>query len=146
MAEAKTPQTPLIVVVLSSAFEHVHYALATAAAAAAIDRPTTLFFAQGAVRAIAGTKASPGWHRLAVEDAGLGGKDAATLEAAFRIRGVASFEELLTACQDLGITLLVCSMGLRVADLTRQQLRTDLTILETGLTDVLSRPGTPVFI
>ena len=55
-------------------------------------------------------------------------------------------QEWRQACQDLGITLLVCSMGLRVADLTRQQLRTDLTILETGLTDVLSRPGTPIFI
>jgi peroxiredoxin family protein len=138
--------TPLILVVLSSAFERVHYALATAAAAAAINRPTTLFFAQGSVRAIAGTKASPGWHRLTVEDHSLGGINAPGLDAAFRDRGVAGFEELLTACGELNVTLLVCSMGLGVAELTRQQLRPDLTISETGLTDVLARPGTPVFI
>ena len=143
MADTKTP---LILVVLSGAFERVHYALATAAAAAALDRPTTLFFAQGSVRAIAGTKAAPGWHRLTVEDQNLGGKDAAALDTAFRNRGVAGFEELLTACGELNVTLLVCSMGLRVADLTRQQLRGDLVISETGLTDVLSRPGTPIFI
>lgn len=143
MADARTP---LIIVVLSSAFERVHYALATAVAAAAIDRPTTLFFAQGSVRAIAGTKTAPGWHRLTVEDSSLGAKDAAALDTTFRSRGVAGFEELLTACGELNVTLLVCSMGLRVADLTRPQLRADLAIAETGLTDILSRPVTPIFI
>jgi peroxiredoxin family protein len=138
MAEAKTP---LVLIVLSSAFERVHYALATAAAAAAADRPTLLFFTQGAVRAIAGKPEAPGWTRLTVADSSLGGSDAATLDRAFRARGAAGFEELLAACKELGVTFLVCSMGLRVAEIDRGALRADLTIEETGLTDVLSRGG-----
>ena len=48
-------------------------AVATAAAAAAADRPTTLFFTQGAVWGIAH---SAGWQRLPVADPSLGGSDA----------------------------------------------------------------------
>lgn len=140
MAEEKAPLT---LVVLAGAFERVHYALATAAAAAAADRPTTLFFTQGAVWGIA---QNAGWQRLAVADPSLGGSDAAALDQAWRARGVAGFEELLTACQELGVTFLVCSMGLRVANVTRAELRPDLAIGETGLVDVLSRPGTLCFI
>lgn len=143
MAEAGTP---LILAVIASEFERVHYALATAAAAAAADRPTTLFFAQGAVRAIAGTAAAPRWQRLPVADPGLGGGDAATLDGAFRARGAAGFEELLMACKELGVAFLVCSLGLRVAGLTRADLRPDLAIEETGLTDILSRSGTLTFV
>ena len=140
MAEEKTP---LVLVVLTGAFERVHYALAIAAAAAAADRPTTLFFAQGAVRGIV---QNAGWQRLAVADSGLGGSDAQALDQAWRARGVAGFEELLTACQELNVTFLVCSMGLRVANVTKAELRSDLAIGETGLVDVLSRPGTLSFI
>jgi peroxiredoxin family protein len=140
MAEGKTP---LILVVLAGSFERVHYALATAAAAAAADRPTTLFFAQGAVRAIV---KNAGWRRLPVTDPSLGGNDAAALDKAWQARGVARFEELLTACKELRVTFLVCSMGLRVADVTSAELRADLAIGETGLVDVLSRPGTLSFI
>jgi uncharacterized protein len=142
MAEA----TPLVLVVLSSAFERVHYALATAAAAAAADRPTLLFFTQGAVRAIAGTTESPGWTRLTVADPSLGGRDAAALDNAFRARGAAGFEELLAACKELGVTFLVCAMGLRVAEIARETLRADLPIEETGLVDVLSRGGDLTYI
>lgn len=140
MAEEKTA---LILVVLAGSFERVHYALATAAAAAAADRPTTLFFAQGAVRAIV---QNAGWQRLAVGDPSLGGGDAQTLDKAWQARGVAGFEELLTACRELGVTFLVCSMGLRVANVAKAELRSDLSIGETGLVDVLSRPGTLSFI
>jgi peroxiredoxin family protein len=143
MAEAKAP---LVLVVLSSAFERVHYALATAAAAAAADRPTLLFFTQGAVRAIAGTPEAPGWRHLTVADPGLGGGDAAALDRAFRARGAAGFEELLAACKELGVTFLVCSMGLRVAEIDRDALRADLAIEETGLTDILSRGGDLTYV
>ena len=141
----RPPQTPLVLIVISSAFERVHYALATAAAAAAVDRPVVLFFSQGAVRAIAGNDQAPGWHRLRVQDASLGGSGAETLDTTFRARGAAGFEELLTACRELRVTFLVCSMGLRVADIARGDLRADLAVEETGLVDVLGR-GAPTFI
>jgi peroxiredoxin family protein len=136
----------LVLIVLSSAFERVHYALATAAAAAAADRPTVLFFTQGAVRAIAGTDEAPGWARLTVADPSLGGADATSLDRAFRARGAAGFEELLAACHELRVAFLVCSMGLRVAEIPRSKLRGDLAIEETGLVDVLSRGGTLTFV
>jgi peroxiredoxin family protein len=136
-------KVPLILVVLAGSFERVHYALATAAAAAAADRPTVLFFTQGAVR---GLTQNDGWQRLAVGEPSLGGSDAQALDKAWRARGVAGFEELLLACQELGVTFLVCSMGLRVANVSKADLRADFTIGETGLVDVLSRPGTLSFI
>lgn len=143
MSDAKTP---LILIVLSSAFERVHYALATAAAAAAADRPTILFFTQGAVRALAGTREAPGWMRLTVDDPSLGGSDAKTLDRAFRARGAAGIEELLAACRELRVPFLVCSMGLRVAEIARSELRHDLAVEETGLVDVLSRGGDVTYV
>ena len=130
---------PLILVVLAGSFVRVHYALARAAAAAAADRPTVLFFAQGAVRGIVQNK---GWHQLAVDD----GSSAEAVDKAWQARGVAGFEELLMACKELGVTFLVCSMGLRVANVTKAELRADLAIGETGLVDVLSRKGSLSFI
>lgn len=148
MAESATGgrTTALGLVVLSGAFERVHYALATAAAAAALDRPVILFFTQAAVTALlAGDDGAPGWYRLAVEP-GLEGIDAASRDSAFRARGTAGFEDLLVACKELSVAFLVCSMGLRVTDTTRADLRTDLAIEETGLTDLIARAGTLAFI
>jgi peroxiredoxin family protein len=146
MAERSDKGDTLALVVLSGAFERVHYALATAAAAAALDRPVLLFFTQGAVTALlTGTDEAPGWHRLAVEP-GLAGGNAASRDRAFRERGAAGFEDLLAACKELGIRFLVCSMGLRVAGAKRAALRADLEIEETGLTDLLARAGALVFI
>jgi peroxiredoxin family protein len=138
---------PFRFIVLSGAYERVHYALATAAAAAAMDRPVILFFTQGAVRAlVAGGKDAPGWHRLSAIEPGLGGHDAASRDRAFRERGAAGFEELLAACGELRVIFLVCSMGLRVAGVDRSELRADLAIEETGLTDILARAGSLAFI
>jgi peroxiredoxin family protein len=132
--------------VLSSAYERVHYALAMAAAAAALDRPVILFFTQGAVRAVAGTAERPGWHALTIADATLGGSDAASMDRAFRSRGGAGIEELLSACTELGIELLVCSLGMRVAEIAKSGLRPDLGLRETGLAELLSRASQPTFI
>jgi peroxiredoxin family protein len=145
MADAPAKDT-LALVVLSSAYERVHYALATAAAAAAVDTPVVLFFTEGAVRAVAGTAEQPGWHALTVADPSLGADDAAGLDRAFRSRGAAGFEELIGACRELGVALLVCSMGMRVAGIAKTDLRSDLGVEETGLTDVLSRARLPTFV
>jgi peroxiredoxin family protein len=142
----KPAQDMLALIVVSSAYERVHYALATAAAAAASDKPVLLFFTQGAVRAVAGTPERPGWHALTVADPTLGGADAASLDRAYRSRGAAGIDELLAACRELGIELLVCSMGMRVAEIAKSDLRPDLSLQETGLTDVLSRSRLPTFV
>jgi intracellular sulfur oxidation DsrE/DsrF family protein len=97
------------------------------------------------VQAVAGTAERPGWHALTVADPTLGGNDAASLDHAFRSRGAAGFEELLGVLGELGVELSVCSMGMRVADVVKANLRPDVKLQETGLTDILARAA-PTFV
>ena len=134
-APAKRPDK-LSVVVFSGDYRKVHYALAAAAAAAAIDMPATLFFTMGACRALLAPddQGRPGWHALAVEGAG----DAAALDADLRARGVAGFEELVESCAALGVRVLACEMGLRAMALEDSALRDDLAIEVGGLVTFLT--------
>lgn len=136
----------LSVIVFSGAFERVHYALATAAAAAAIDTPATLFFTMEATRALGkGGADAPGWHALPTEH----GAAAAELDATYRERGVAGFEELLESCVALDVQFLVCEMGLRAIALEAAALRDDVPVREGGLVTFLtdaSATGAMLFI
>ncbi len=136
----------LSVIVFSGAFERVHYALATAAAAAAIDTPATLFFTMEATRALAkGGADVPGWHALPTE----AGKSAAELDANYRERGVAGFEELLDSCVQFGVTFMVCEMGLRAMGLEEEPLRDDVPLQKGGVVTFLndaSKDGVVIFI
>ena len=124
------PPDKLSVVVFSGAFERVHYAFAMAAAAAAIDRPVTLFFTMEAIRALAkGEGDAPGWHGI---------EGAAERDAEFRARGIAALEELIEASAALGVRFLVCEMGLRAIDLTLADLRDDLAYEEGGIVTFLT--------
>jgi peroxiredoxin family protein len=132
----------LSIVVFSGGFERVHYALAMAAAAAATDRPTTLFFTMGACHALARPLAdgTPGWSSL---------PDATTCDAGYAARGVATFEELFEACVELGVTIMVCEMGLRAKDLTTNDLRQDFEHIQGGIVTFLndaSSDGAMLFI
>jgi len=138
----KRPPDKLSIVVHSGDFERIHYALAMAAAAAAVDRPTTLFFTMAALRALAkaGADGAPGWTAL---------PGAAARDQEFSARGVAGFETLLEACKALGVTLMVCEMGLRASGLERADLRDDLTFREGGIVTFLadaSADGAMLFI
>ena len=95
----------LSLIVFSGDYARAHYALAAAAAAAAVDRPATLFFTMQGARALlaAGADGEEGWRSLAGADA----------DAGLRERGVAGFEELLDSCAALGVRFMVCEMGLR---------------------------------
>ena len=139
----------LSVIVFSGTFEKVHYALATAAAAAAIDMPVTLFFTMDATRALekAGEGGQLGWHTLVVERDGA--SDAATLDATMTQRGVAGFEELLEACTSLDVRFMVCEMGLAAIAMRRDALRDDVEIEVGGLVTFLndaSAAGSTLFI
>jgi peroxiredoxin family protein len=110
------------IAVHAGAFDRVHYALVMASAAAASDRRATLFFTGNAV--IAATRradGAPGWHGLEAPPEG-----AAARDAAWRARQVAGFEELLAACRELGVRMIVCEMALRTAGLAPAVLRADL--------------------
>lgn len=124
----------LAFVIHSDSFEKVHYALAAASAAAAVGRPVILFFAMGAVRALA---RGAGWHRLRTAE----GKPAERVDAGYRDSGVADFETLLAACRDLGVRLMVCEMGLRVEGLDGGDLRSELDFEEGGLATLMMEIG-----
>ena len=125
----------LSVVVFSADFERVHYALAMAAAAAALGRKATLLITGGAIRAIAADiDGEAGWRSLHAAD----GRTAGQVDADYRARGVAGFEELLLACAELKVRLIACEMGMRIAGLEPGDVRADLAIEAAGLATVLA--------
>ena len=115
----------LSLIVFSGDYARAHYALAAAAAAAAVDRPATLFFTMQGARALlaAGADGEEGWRSLAGADA----------DAGLRERGVVGFEELLDSCAALGVRFMVCEMGLRALGVDPEALRGDLPIAVAGL-------------
>ncbi len=116
----------LAIVIQSGAFDRAHYALVLAAAAAAIDRPVTLFFTMQACKALRPPDALSAW---------------AAPEKDLADKGLATFEELLSACGELGVAITVCEMGLRAAGLTPSDLRRDLPIAVTGAVTFLNAAG-----
>ena len=147
-SSARKPPDKLSLVVFSGAFDRVHYALVMASAAIATGTPVTLFFTMEACRALArpGDDGTPGWHAMAAGDrAG----DAGAMDADLGKRGVAQFEELLSAAAELGVRIMVCEMGLRAVGLTRADLRDDIALEETGVVTFLgdaSATGSVLFI
>ena len=127
---------PLTLVLFAGAFDRVHYALAMAAAALAIDRPVTLFFTMGALHALRAPDAGgPGWHHLASGENGLPPEPADRALTDARLGG---FEELLSACAALGGQVMVCEMGMRAVGLTMADLRDDIAFTPGGLATLLA--------
>ena len=151
-ADRTTRPGKLSLVVYSGDFDKVHYALSMAAAAAAIGMPATLFFTMGACRALLppGPTGVPAWHDMPVREEAVGGaEDGAARDGAYRERGVAGFEELMESCAELGVRFIVCEMGLRVMDIERQGLRSDIPIEAAGIVTFLndaSADGAVVFV
>jgi peroxiredoxin family protein len=135
----------LSVILLSGCYDRIHYGLAIASAAAALDRPVTLFATLAATRALMaqGPDGRPGWAGLPLSQdlAAPDLADGEALDARHRGRGVAGFEELLQACAGLGVEFIVCEMGLRAQGLMAAELRSDLPIQRAGLATLLARKG-----
>lgn len=93
------PSDPLGILLISGGHERAHYAFLLAAGAAAIDR-TAVIFATNA-----------GCHALTAE----GADDAR--EAEMRRLGIAGLVTLRDACMELGVRLIACEAGLRIAGL-----------------------------
>lgn len=123
----------LICILHSGDYERVRFTLATAAAAAAADRDVTLFFTMDACVAL---QRDRGWHGLQST-----GGSALEADTALRDRGVAGFEELLGACRDLGVRLVVCEMGLRAREFAKAEMDPDLSLEIGGLFSLLAGDG-----
>jgi len=126
----------LAIAIHTGEFDRVHYALVMASAAAASNRRVTLFFTGRAVHAMTGRADAPGWHALAAAPDG-----AAARDAAWRARGVAGFEELLAACLELDVPVIVCEMALRAEAIEMTRLRGDLKHEIAGVVTFLNRAG-----
>ena len=110
----------LSLIIQSGDYDRVHYALVMASAALAVCKPVTLFFTMAATRAL-----TAGW----ADDA---------REAAFAANGLATFEELLSACSELDATFMVCELGLRAEKLSLEDLRGDIRITDGSAVSFLS--------
>lgn len=121
----------LSLVLHSGDYARMHYALVLASAAAAVGKPVTILFAGASVTALARNWRTPDEdHRV----------------KALRVAG---FEDLLTACRDLGARLLVCETAMALNELKPAQLRDDLNLEVAGAVTFLgdaSAGGGLVFI
>lgn len=118
----------LSVILRSDDYESVHYGLALAAAALAVNKPAVLFLTMGGIRTLQGSPPPlRDWAR----------------DAANRARGVGDFETLLQACVELGARVIVCEMGLRSLDIDRASLRADVPFTVAGIVTLLeeTKPG-----
>ena len=112
-------------------YDRVHYGLVMASAALATGKPVTLFFTMDGTRVL-----SPGWAD-------------SRREAAFAADGIATIEELLSACIELGGSFMVCELGFRATGLTRDDLRSDVDISDGSAVSFLvdaSRHGALLYI
>ena len=118
----------LAIIVRSGKYEDVHYALAMAAAAIAVNKPAVLFFTMSGIHALMGPPPP-------LED---WGRDALNKES-----GVGDFETLLQACVELGARFIVCEMGLRSLAIDRTKLRADVPFVVAGIVTLLeeTKPG-----
>ena len=101
------PSDPLGILLISGGYERAHYAFVLAAGAAALGRSVVLF------------ATNAGCAALAEDWSGLEGADQ---DETVRKTGVAGLEELRAAAQDLGVRLIACEAGLRVAGIAAASL------------------------
>lgn len=127
----------LSLIVFSGDYDRVHYAFVMASAAAATNRPITMFFTMGGIRALLapGPDGTPGWAALAPAE---NGASAVDRDAAHAAAGIATLEELIGACIELGVTMRVCETGLVAEGLLLDQLRTDASVIEGGMVAFLA--------
>jgi len=132
-----TGRDRLSLIVFSGDYDRVHYAFVMASAAAATNRPVTMFFTMGAIKALLAPRqnTSPGWADLAPAD---NGENAVDRDSAHAKAGIATLEELIQACVEFDVTMRVCEMGLVAEGLSSGDFRTDIEVTEGGMVSLLA--------
>lgn len=127
----------LSLIVFSGDFDRVHYALAMASAAAATDRPVTLFFSGGGLNLFLthASDGTPGWAALNSTEIG---KSPIEKNEELKKCGIGTIEELALACVDLNVSFYRCDMGVKAAKLDASMFRTDIPTISGGLVSFLS--------
>jgi peroxiredoxin family protein len=101
------------ILLMSGDYERAHYAFVLAAGAAALGRSVVLFATNDGCLAL-----TEDWSVL----------DRADRDAAVRETGVAGFEELRAAATELGVRLIACEAGLRVAGIAAERLLPEVEV------------------
>ena len=133
----------LSIVVYDGHYDKIHYALSMASTAGALNMATTLFFTMDACSAL---KQNYSWRELPLSGVVGSGQ---IMDNNFKVQNIASFEDLLSACVDLGIKFMVCEMGLKTQEITLNELRQDIPFEQGGLATFLSnasKHGSIIFI
>lgn len=121
------PAQPIALIIQNKNIERIHYALMVAVSNAALGGRTTLFFALGVAGALRpGGFSSP--------------TDAAFLER-LTAANIATPEELLEALAELEARICVCDSAMAFENLALADLRQDVAIEVTGLTDIIANVG-----
>ena len=94
----------LKLIFLEDSHARVHGGLSLAVAAAAMDRPTALFFQGVAVRALAASRC---W----------------AADPPLRESGIATISDLLAQARELGIGITACESGMHMAGVRAEELR-----------------------
>ena len=97
------PHDTLGILLISGSHARAHYAFVLAAGAAAIGREVVVFATNQGCRALLAD-----WSTL----------DDAAADAAVQQEGVAGFATLREAARELGVRLIACEAGLRIAGIT----------------------------
>ncbi len=132
-----TTRRRLSLIVFSGDFDRVHYAFAMASAAAATDRPVTLFFSGRALRFFLAeaNDGTPGWEAL---DPAESGQTPIERNEELGRDGIGTIEELALACVELDVALYRCDMGVKANKLDIEMFRTDIPTRSGGLVSFLS--------
>ena len=138
----------LSIVIYDGHFDKIHYALAMASSAAAIETTVTLFFTMDAAHALMVSKdGTPAWRALPVSQSSH--QSGGEMDDFFVEQIIGTFEDLLSACVEMGVTIMICEMGLKARKLSTESMRTDVPITPGGLVTFLSRAskdGSIIFI
>ncbi|MBC8158184.1 MAG: DsrE/DsrF/DrsH-like family protein [Alphaproteobacteria bacterium] len=135
----------LSIVVFAGDFDKVHYSLVLASGAAAVGKSVTLFFTMDACHAL--KKGDASWRTMPTSRRN--GETGGDMDDGFAAKGVATFEELLAACPELGVRFMVCEMGLKAIGLDRADLRDDIPFEDGGVVTFVtdaSADGTMLFV
>jgi peroxiredoxin family protein len=135
-----TTQHPLSVLLYTGSFDKIHYALALASAGAAIGRKTEVFVTMGACKAFAYRHdKTKRWDTLPLSNSmdSIAVTSPKELNSYYRSQDIATFDELLQACIDLGVRFAICEMGLRAMGITEEFLLPECQFTISGLATFL---------
>lgn len=124
-----TKRKPLFILISDHQADQIHFAMMAASAAAAIDRPVTLFFAKGAVN----TVVVDGWKKIKDRH----GMTGPRMDHRLAARGVADMPVMMDACMAMNVRFLVCENSLKEEGLISDDLIERPVVMISSMATIL---------